>query len=91
MVHEASRAILARGDRKWEFFWRGIKISAPVLDSRFYDRFFAREITISPGEGLWVASRIIQRQDPDTGIFINEKHEVIEVHKHLSRMQQKDI
>lgn len=85
---EISRAILSRGNRKWEFFWRGIKISAPVLDDRFYDRFFAHDITIAPGDGLRVALRIIQRQDPDTGIFINEKYEVIEVHEHLPRMQQ---
>lgn len=85
---EISRAILSRGNRKWEFFWRGIKISAPVLDGRFYDRFFAHDITIAPGDGLHVALRITQRQDPDTGIFINEKYEVIEVHEHLPRMQQ---
>lgn len=85
---EISRAILSRGNRKWEFFWRGIKISAPVLDNRFYNRFFAHDITIAPGDGLRVALRITQRQDPDTGIFINEKYEVIEVHEHLPRMQQ---
>jgi len=85
---EISRAILSRGNRKWEFFWRGIKISAPVLDERFYDRFFAHDITIAPGDGLRVALRITQRQDSDTGIFINEKYEVIEVHEHLPRMQQ---
>lgn len=86
---EISRAILSRGMRKWEFFWRGIRISAPVLDQHFYNRFFAHEITIAPGDGLRVDLRIIQRQDPDTGIFINERYEVIEVHEHLPRMQQK--
>ncbi|MCB4811055.1 hypothetical protein LG204_06980 [Methylovorus menthalis] len=88
---EISRAILSRGNRKWEFFWRGIKISAPVMDSRFYDRFFAHEITIAPGDGLYVALRIVQRQDPDTGIFKNERYEVIEVHEHLPKMQQQLI
>lgn len=85
---EISKAILSRGNRKWEFFWRGIRISAPVLDTRFYDRFFAHEITIAPGDGLRVALRIKQNRHPDTGIFINEKYEVIEVHEHLPRMQQ---
>lgn len=28
---EISRAILERGNRRWEFYWRGIKIAAPVL------------------------------------------------------------
>jgi hypothetical protein len=85
---EISRVILARGKRKWEFYWRGMRISAPVLDVRFYDRFFAREITIAPGDGLRVALRIVQAQSPDTGIFVNEKYEVVEVFEHIPRMQQ---
>jgi hypothetical protein len=85
---EISKAVLARGNRRWEFFWRGIKISGPVLDDRFYDRFFAREFTIAPGDGLRVELRIIQRKDPDTGIFKNERYEIIEVYEHLPRMHQ---
>lgn len=85
---EISRAILSRGNRKWEFFWRGVKVPAPVLDEAFYDRFFAHEITIAPGDVLRVALRIIQKKHPDTGIFVNSKYEVIEVFEHKSRMQQ---
>lgn len=85
---EISRAILSRGNRKWEFYWRGVKISAPVLDQGFYDRFFAHEITIAPGDELRVALRIVQVQKPDTGIFVNEKYEVIEVFEHIPRMRQ---
>lgn len=85
---EISRAILARGTRKWEFFWRGIKVSAPVLDERFHDKFFSHEITIAPGDVLRVSLRITQKRHPDTRIFINEKYEVVEVFEHISRMQQ---
>lgn len=85
---EISRAILARGNRKWEFYWRGVKISAPILDTRFFDRFFAHEITIAPGDCLRVALRILQRRDPDTNIFINERYEIVEVFEHIPRMQQ---
>lgn len=88
---EISRAILARGRRKWEFYWRGMRISAPVLDSRFYDRFFAHEIMIAPGDGLRVALRIIQVQSPDTGIYVNEQYEVVEVFEHIPRMQQSEF
>lgn len=88
---EISRAILARGKRKWEFYWRGMRISAPVLDSGFYDRFFAHEITIAPGDGLRVALRITQVQSPDTGIFVNEKYEVVEVFELIPRMQQSEF
>lgn len=85
---EISRVILERGRRKWEFYWRGVKISAPVIDDQFYDRFFAHEITIAPGDGLRAALRITQRQDPDSGIFMNRKYEVIEVLEHIPRMRQ---
>jgi hypothetical protein len=88
---EISRAILARGKRKWEFYWRGMRISAPVLDTRFYDRFFAHEIMIAPGDGLRVALRITQVQSPDTGIYVNEQYEIIEVLEHIPRMQQREL
>lgn len=34
------KAILERSRRKWEFMWRGVKISAPVTDEKFYIDFF---------------------------------------------------
>ena len=88
---EISRAILARGKRKWEFYWRGVKISAPVTDQLFYDKFFARKVTIAPGDVLRAAVRITQRQDPDSGIYINRSYEVIEVLEHLPRLRQQEF
>lgn len=88
---EISRAILERGRRKWEFYWRGMRISAPVLDVSFYDRFFAHEIMIAPGDGLRVVLRVIQIAAPDTGIFMNASYEVVEVLEHIPRMQQSRI
>lgn len=85
---EISRAILARGPRKWEFFWRGVKVSAPVYDSLFFDKFFAHEIKIAPGDVLRVALRITQKRHPDTKIFVNVKYEIVEVFEHVPRMQQ---
>ncbi|MEW8077617.1 MAG: hypothetical protein AB2822_05980 [Candidatus Thiodiazotropha endolucinida] len=83
-----SRAILERGTRKWEFVWRGIKISAPVLDDHFYNDFFAHKITIAPGDGIEVKLKIYQSRDEDTGIFTNTRYEVIEVIRHVPRMKQ---
>lgn len=87
-VLEISRAILTRGKRRWEFYWRGIRISAPVLDEKFFKKFFAHEITIAPGDSLRVLLRIIQTADPDTGIFINKSYEVVEVIEHIPRVSQ---
>jgi len=85
---EISRAILERGTRKWEFFWRGIKIAAPIMDDRFFDKFFAHEVTIAPGDALKVALRIVQERSRDTGIFINVRYEVTEVYDHVPRLKQ---
>ncbi|AMD01602.1 hypothetical protein [Halomonas chromatireducens] len=82
------RAILERGKRKWEFVWRGIKISAPVLDQQFFDDFFAHKIMIAPGDSIEVRLRIYQSRDQDTGIFTNNRYEVVEVLRHIPRMKQ---
>jgi hypothetical protein len=85
---EISRAILERGKRRWEFFWRGVKIAAPILDERFFDRFFAHEITIAPGDSLEVALRIVQERKPDSGIYVNVRYEIVEVYQHVPRVRQ---
>ena len=85
------RAILERGSRKWEFVWRGIKISAPVFDNNFFNNFFAHEIMIAPGDSIEVKLKIYQIRDVDTGIFTNSKYEVIEVLRHIPRMKQTTI
>ena len=85
------RAILESGTRKWEFVWRGIKISAPVLDDKFYSDFFAHKIMIAPGDSIEVKLKIYQSRDEDTGIFTNNRYEVIEVIRHIPRMKQTTI
>ena len=82
------KAILERSRRKWEFMWRGVKISAPVLDDRFYQRFFAHEIMIAPGDVLEVRLAIRQSRDSDTEIYSNVGYEVVEVFRHVPRLRQ---
>jgi hypothetical protein len=82
------KAILKKSNRKWEFVWRGVTISAPVIHERFYVDFFAHEITIAPGDTLDVTLAIKQSKDPDTGIYTNVGYEVVEVHGHMPRIRQ---
>lgn len=85
------RAILERSRRRWEFVWNGVRISAPVLDDHFYDRFFSNEITIAPGDVLKVRLRMKQRRDPNLSVFINDEYEVIEVLEHIPRSRQQSF
>lgn len=87
---QIKRAILERSKRLWEFVWRGVKIPAPVTDNKFYDDFFAHRVTIAPGDSLKVKLKIHQTKDPDTGIYTNNKYEVIEVLELIPRMSQTD-
>lgn len=82
------RAILQKSRRRWEFVWRGITISAPVLDDHFYDEFTAHRITIAPGDALKVKLKIYQSKDDHTGIFTNDLYEVLEVVDHIPRITQ---
>ena len=82
------KALLVRSGRKWEFRWRGVKISAPVLDQRFYDEFFAHRITIAPGDEFKARLVIRQTRDKDTGIYANVGYEVVQVYRHIPRVQQ---
>ncbi|WP_224984485.1 hypothetical protein [Geomonas agri] len=82
------KAILERTKRRWEFVWRGVKISAPVTDQQFYSDFFSHKITIAPGDSLKVKLRIHQVRDTDTGIYTNKKYEVIEVMEHMPKPKQ---
>jgi hypothetical protein len=87
------RAILERSRRRWEFVWRGVRISAPVLDDRFFADFAAHRITIAPGDALEVKLKIRQRRDPYSGIMLNDAngYEVLQVIKHLPRHRQTDL
>ena len=85
------KAILERSKRKWEFMWRGVKISAPVVDEKFYIDFFAHDITIAPGDILSVTLHIYQQKDIVSGIYRNFKYEVVRVHSHTPRVRQLKI
>jgi len=88
---EIVKAILERGSRKWEFIWRGIRISAPVLDDDFYNRFFNHDIKIAPGDILEVKLKITQRKLPDISVYENIKYEVVCVKNHTPRFVQEKL
>jgi hypothetical protein len=82
------KAILEPSKRKWEFIWRGIKISAPINDNDFFVNFTNHDISIAPGDVLSVTIIIHQKRDVSTGIYTNNGYEIEEVHRHIPRIRQ---
>lgn len=85
------KAILERSKRKWEFVWRGVRISAPITSEKFYIDFFAHDITIAPGDVLNVTLHVHQKKDSSTGIYRNVKYDVVDVHSHTPRVRQLNL
>ena len=82
------RAILEKGTRMWQFTWKGIRISAPVIDDNFYEQFYNHQVKIAPGDALKVKLKIYQKRNEVAGIYVNKKYEVIEVLGYTSRSEQ---
>ncbi len=72
------RAILEDSARRWQFVWRGIRISAPVLDIEFRKRMVRGLESFRHGDTLIVDLRILQSAD-ESGVWINERYEVVNV------------
>jgi len=85
------RAILERSRRMWQFAWNGVRISAPVVDEKFYQDFFERRITVAPGDSLRVKLVVRQKRHPGHGVFMNASYEVAEVIKHIPRVPMEQL
>jgi len=73
------KAVFERGGRKWEFVWNGLKLSAPISDPTFFDRLASREIWLAQGDQMDATLRVHQRYDDVSGVYINERYEIVEV------------
>jgi hypothetical protein len=86
------RAIFVRGKRKWQFVWRdGIKISAPILDDKFFDKLKSHEYVIGTGDAISVLLKIHQSKDEMSGVWMNDSYEVVEVYSHKAAPKQKSF
>jgi|SRR5579883_404648 len=77
------RAVLERGDRKWQFVWNGHRISAPIKDHSFFDRLAAREFEFGQGDALEGELTIHQTLDDASGAYVNDFYEVTRVDRHI--------
>lgn len=71
-------------DRKWDFLYNGVKISATVQDENFWKQINSGK-SFSRGDSLVADLRIIREYDPSVAAYINKGYQVINVREHHPR------
>jgi hypothetical protein len=75
---------------KWDFYYRGIKISAKIADPSFYELIDKGE-AFAKGDILEVELQINQRFDETVNTFVTKSYQVNKIVRHLSRNEQQKI
>ncbi len=85
------KAVFERSERKWQFVWNGIRISAPIKDQTFFDRLAKREFEFGQGDILDVILGIHKTLDDVSGAYINDKYEIVKVLSHTPGPKQMEM
>jgi len=75
---------------KWDFYYRGIKISAKITDPSFYELIDKGE-AFAKGDILEVELQINQKFDESVNTFITKSYQVNKIVTHFSRNEQQKI
>lgn len=75
---------------KWEFIYRGDKISAYVADDEFFNKIDKGE-KFSKGDTLEVEIEITQSFDKGANTYLNKCYKVLKVFSHIPRTEQQKL
>ncbi|MBU1031313.1 hypothetical protein KKE03_00075 [Patescibacteria group bacterium] len=75
---------------KWEFYYKGNKISAVIQDEDFYNLIESGE-KFAKGDILVAKLKINQIFEPSVDTFVNESYELLEVKEHIPRAEQQKL
>jgi hypothetical protein len=75
---------------KWDFYYRGNKISARINDPNFYELIDKGE-AFAKGEILEVELQINQIFEESVNTFINKSYQINRIINHYKRDEQKKI
>ncbi|MBX7205298.1 MAG: hypothetical protein K1X81_07720 [Bacteroidia bacterium] len=75
---------------KWDFYYRGIKISAKIADPSFFELIDKGE-AFAKGDVLEVELQINQKFDESVNTFVTKSYQVNKIVRHLSRKEQQKI
>ncbi|MFN8406997.1 MAG: hypothetical protein U0X71_05895 [Sphingobacteriaceae bacterium] len=75
------------GNLKWDFYFKGNKISAKIVDRKFQE-LIDKGISFAKGDGLEVSLQITQRWDDSANTYVNKSYQVIKIARHIPRNEQ---
>ncbi|MDR3187811.1 MAG: hypothetical protein LBT94_01310 [Prevotellaceae bacterium] len=75
---------------KWEFYYRGNRISAKIKDPDF-QKIIDKGESFAKGDTLEVELQITQKWDESVNTFINKSYQVNKIIRHLQRAKQQEF
>lgn len=75
------KAASGKARRRWKFVWNGFRISGPVLDEDFLQKFEKGTMSIEEGGEFKATLRVHQVRERMSGSWVNKKYEILEVFK----------
>jgi hypothetical protein len=75
---------------KWDFYYRGIKISAKIADPNFYELIDKGE-AFAKGDILEIELQISQKFDEAVNTYVTKSYQVNKIVRHLSRNEQQKL
>lgn len=72
---------------KWDFYYRGIKISAKITDPYFYELINKGE-AFAKGDTLEVELQMNQKFDESVNTYVTKSYQVNKIIRHISRNEQ---
>ena len=85
------KAVLAKGDRKWDFVWNGVKIGATINDPVFMANVMSRQILIGAGDAVEATMEIEQTFDEGAGVWLNTSYRIVHVKRFISGNQGQQL
>lgn len=75
---------------KWDFYYRGIKISAKIADPIFYELINKGE-AFAKGDTLEVELQMNQKFDDSVNTYVTKSYQVNKIIRHISRNEQQSF
>ena len=84
------KIVFDKTDRKWEFLYRGNRISANISDENFYKLIDGGE-SFAKGDMLKVDLQINQVLDETIGAYVNQSYQIMKVIEHIKRKEPQTL